>query len=247
MTMTPEELKRWKKEILDRLSVLKTKALHTRQYLDASDLPKLEDKQDITEAWLRIQERFPDDFKPPRVSDLNRHLGFAMSVDFSDIATLDIPAIENAVKRYGYRGKEFISYDLDVLDMGLEAWELLHPQVRDTCITQFESGLYKDAVRAAIELIMDEIRRYTSQQDDGDSLLRATVGVGKYIGFSKNSDDNERGITDGLKMILQGLYKGVRNPTSHGYNDYSRLEAFQILVTCSFILGRMRVVKNKEN
>lgn len=84
---------------------------------------------------------------------------------------------------------------------------------------------------------MDEIRRYTGRQDDGDPLLRAVVGVGRRIGFSSNSDDNERGVTEGLKMILQGLYKGVRNPASHGYDGYSRLEAFQILVMCSFLLA----------
>jgi uncharacterized protein (TIGR02391 family) len=247
MPMTPEELNRWKREILGRLDVLKTKARHARQYLEAHDLDALEDKQDIVEAWRRVQERFPEDLDPPRVGDLNRHLGFAMPHDFSDIETLDIPAIEGAVERYGRRSDEFIAHELAVLEVGLEAWELLHPQVRDACMTQFENGLYRDAARAGIELIMDEIRRYTGRQDDGDPLLRAVVGVGRRIGFSPNSDDNERGVTEGLKMILQGLYKGVRNPASHGYGGYSRLEAFQILVMCSFLLGRMRLVSGEAD
>jgi len=246
MPMTPEELSRWKRDILGRLDVLKTKARHARQYLEAHGLDALDDKQDIMEAWRRVQERFPEDLDPPRVSDLNRHLGFAMPHDFSDNETLDIPAIEGAVERYGRCGEEFIAHELAALDVGLEAWELLHPQVRDACMTQFENGLYRDAARAAIELIMDEIRRYTGRQDDGDALLRASVGVGQRIGFSANRDDNERAVTEGLKMILQGVYKGVRNPASHGYDGYSRLEAFQILVTCSFLLGRMRLIGGEE-
>jgi uncharacterized protein (TIGR02391 family) len=242
MPMTPEELNRWKREILGRLDVLKTKARHARQYLEANDLDSLEDKHDILESWRRVQERFPEDLNPPRVTDLNRHIGFAMPHDFSDIETLDIPAIEGAVERYGRGSDEFIAHELAALDVGLEAWELLHPQIRDACMTQFESALYRDAARAAIELIMDEIRRYTGRHDDGDALLRAAVGVGRRIGFSSNEDDSERSITEGLKMISQGVYKGVRNPTSHGYDGYSRLEAFQILVICSFLLGRMRLV-----
>lgn len=245
--MTPEELKRWKREIQGRLDVLKTKARYARQYLEAHNLDALEDKPDINEAWRRVQERFPEDLNPPRVSDLNRHLGFAMPHDFSDIETLDIPAIEGAVERYGRHGEEFISHELASLNLDFEAWELLHPQVRDACMTQFESGHYRDAARAAIELAMDEIRRYTGRKDDGDALVRAVVGVGKRIGFSENGDGNERGVTEGLKMILQGLYKGVRNPASHGYDGYSRLEAFQILVMCSFLLGRMRLIGVEED
>jgi len=242
MPMTPEELSRWKREILGRLDVLKTKARHARQYLQAHNLEALENKDDIVEAWRRVQDRFPEDLNAPRVNDLTRHLGFAEAHDFSDIETFDIPAIKGAIERYGRGSDEVISHELATLDVGLEAWELLHPQVRDACMTQFENGLYRDAARAAIELILDEIRRCTGSQDDGDALLRATVGVERHIRFSANEDDNERGITEGLKMILQGLFKGVRNPTSHGYDGYSRLEAFQILVMCSFLLGRMRLV-----
>lgn len=99
--MTPEELKRWTREILSRLDVLKTKCRDARQYLEANGLRKLRNKQDVVEAWQRVQERFPEDLNPPRVTDLNRHLEFAMPHDFSDIETLDIPAIDRAVDTQG--------------------------------------------------------------------------------------------------------------------------------------------------
>ena len=245
--MTPEQLKRWKKDILARLDILKSKARHAQQYLDANNLHELKDTDDIKEAWLRVQERFLDDLKPPRVTDLNRHLGFAMPHDFSDIESLDIPAIEGAIKRYGRRGNEFIEHELAALDADLEAWELLHPQVRDACMTQYENGLYRDAARAAVELLMDEIRRFTGRQDDGDVLIRSAVGVARQIGFSANEDDNEKAITEGLKIVLQGLYKGVRNPTSHGYDGFPRLETFQILTLCSFLLSRMQMTRDNSS
>jgi uncharacterized protein (TIGR02391 family) len=163
-----------------------------------------------------------------------------MPQDFSDIETADAPAIERAIQRYGRHGNEFIEHELADLDIHLEAWELLHPQIRDYCMTQFESGFYRDAARAAVELLMDEIRRVTGRQDDGDALIRSAVGVGRKNGFSGNEDDNQKSVTEGLKLVLQGLYKGVRNPTSHGYDGFPRLETFQILTLCSFLLGRLQ-------
>lgn len=99
--MTPEQLSQWKKDILARLDILKSKARHARQYLEANNLSELKHTSDIRDTWLRVKERLPEDLKPPRVTDLNRHLGFAMPHDFSDIETLDIPAIEGAIERYG--------------------------------------------------------------------------------------------------------------------------------------------------
>lgn len=90
-------------------------------------------------------------------------------------------------------------------------------------------------------MLLDEVRRLTGRQDDGDALIRGTVGVAHQIGFSANADDNEKSITDGLKLVLQGVYKGIRNPASHGYNGFSRLETFQILTLCSFLLSRMQI------
>jgi len=240
--MTPEQLKRWKKDILARLDILKSKARQARHYLEANSLPELKDTSDISDAWLRVRERFPDDLKPPPVNDLGRHLAFAMPHDFSDIESLDIPAIESSIERYGRHGNEFIEDELAALDTDLEAWELLHPLIRDACKAQYESGLYRDAARAAVELLMDELRRLTGRHNDGDALIRGAVGVGRQIGFSANNDDNEKSISDGLKLVLQGLYKGVRNPASHGYDGFPRLETFRILTLCSFLLNRMQQV-----
>lgn len=245
--MNPEQIIRWRKDILARLDVLKSKVRQTQQYLEAKNLHKLKDKdkdkdkEDIEEAWFRVQERFPADLKPPRVSDLNRHLHFAMQQDFSDIENLDIPAIEGAIKHYGRHGNEFIEHELAAHDVEFEAWELLHPQVRDACMTQFDNGMYRDAARTAVELLMDEIRRITGRQDDGDVLIRGAVGVNQQIAFSAHEDNNQKSITEGLKLVLQGFYKGIRNPASHGYNGFARLDTFQIMIMCSFLLSRLQL------
>jgi hypothetical protein len=68
--MTPEQLRRWKKDTLARLDILKSKARQDRQYLEANNLSELKDAADIRDTWLRVKERFPEDLKPPRVTDL---------------------------------------------------------------------------------------------------------------------------------------------------------------------------------
>lgn len=238
--MTPKDRQRWQREILGRLDILRTKVGQTQQYLEARALNKLEDREDVLDAWRRVHERFPDDFKPPRASDLARHLGFAELHDFHDIVTFDIPAIEKAVKQYGHTAEELIRDELDRLDTDLEAWELIHPTIRDACLGKFHDSQYREAARTAVELLMDELRTLSGRRDDGDALVRGAIGVGKSVSFSENTNENEKAITEGLKQILQGLYKGVRNPASHGFNEYSRLETFQILAACSYLLGAMR-------
>lgn len=239
--MTPNDRRRWQKLMLGRLDVLRTKAVQAQQQLEARGLDTLEDRDDVSAAWRVVYERFPEDFKPPRAGDLARHLHFAQAHDFHDIVAFDIPAIEKAVKQYGHDPEELIARELDELDTDLEAWELLHAAIRDACLRRFHEGQYHEAVRAAVELLMDALRSLSGRSDDGDALIRGGIGVGKPVGFSSNSNDSEKAVTEGLKLILQGLYKGVRNPASHGFTDYSRLEAFQILATCSFLLGAMQL------
>lgn len=241
--MTPEELNSWRRLILERLDVLKTKAIQARRYMEARDLRELEDKADIRAAWDKVRELFPEGFVATRAGDLARHLGFAMQHDFSDIENLDIPALVGAVQHYGRRGEEHIRHEIEGLKINIDTWELLHPQVRDACKTQFDNGLHKEAARAAVELLMDELRQLTGRRDDGDQLIREVIGPNAgQVGFSECVDASQKSITEGLKQMLQGLYKGVRNPTSHGFDGFTRLETLQIMVLSSFLLGRLQFV-----
>jgi len=205
-----------------------------------SEEEHLPSDQNIKAAWNKVTELFPEDFEPSRQSDLKRHIRFGYEHDFQDILDHDIPAIERSVHQYGLGRNDVISDELAALDHDIESWELLHPDIRDVCRSLFDQGAYSDVARKAVEVIMSEIRKRSGQQADGDALIRKAIGVNEPVGFSPNTDDNERQITEGLKQMLQGAYKGIRNPASHGYERYSRLEAMQIMVLCSFIMGRMR-------
>jgi uncharacterized protein (TIGR02391 family) len=240
--MTPEGIERWRRDILQRLDVLKTKARHARQFLESKSLDRLEDKEDLEQAWRAVYERFPEDLRPVRGGDLGRHLSFAEPHDFSDIENVDVPSIVSEVERYGRRGDAFIQHDLSLLDVGLQASELLHPQIRDVCGEHLRNLAHKEAARAAIDLLIDEIRKMSGRTDDGDALIRSAVGAANCVGFSENATDSEKNVTEGMKLVLQGMYKGVRHPSSHpGFAGFERLETFQILAICSLLLSRLRI------
>lgn len=238
--MTPNELKRWKKLIGGRLDMLKSTIGWAMARLAESRQQDIPNDPDIRSAWNRVVELFPEDFAPSRQNDLSRHIAFGCECDFRDILDWDIPDVERAVQGYGRGRDNVIGDELAALDLDMEMWELLHPQIRDACMPSFDQPAYGDAARKAVEVIMSEIRKRSGRQADGDALIRGTVGIDKAVGFSSNGNDNERQVTEGLKQMLQGAYKGIRNPASHGYAGYSRLEAMQIMVLCSFIIGRMR-------
>lgn len=242
-----KKLEEWRRLILRRLQTFKALALQTKQYMSANKLSKLEDKNRITSAWQRIEGLFPNDFQPERAGDLSRHLRFAHVHDFSDIVEFDLPAVEESVRRYGRRGQPFIEEELNALSADFETWELLHLQIMDAAKAKFDNGMYRDAAQAAIEFIMDELRRLTGRDADGDALIRSVIGTqtGK-LGFSPCTDNNEKKVTEGYKLMLQGLYKGIRNPASHGWDGFSPLQTFQILVTCSLLLSRLQVVEGEN-
>ncbi len=245
MSMDPRRLEVWRKEVLARLDVLRTKARQAQQYMNARGRNVLEDKSDIETTWAGIKGLFPDDLKAARAGDLDRHLGYAQHCDFRDIELVDVPVLEKSVRNYGKGRKEYIEEEIDKLDDHFSAWEAVSPQIRDSCHETFQSGNYRDAARAGIELLMDEIRKLSGIDLDGDALLRKAVGANPgQLGFSPCQNNNEKGVTEGLKQVAQGLFKGIRNPASHGGDELSRIEAFQVLATCSLLLFRLQFVEH---
>ena len=245
--MTPEQLVRWRTDLLSRLDALAHQARTTRQMLEARDLPRLEVKDEFQDAWGRIRELFPEDFQPARQGDLNRHIGFAEPHDFFDIENHDIPAVKMSVESYRRGGLENAIHQQEAYNHGFEPFELVHPLLRDVSLQHFTQREYGLAARTAVESVMDEVRRLSGQGGDGTVLVNRAIGIDAgRVAFSQCDTDNERSVTNGLKEILQGVYKGVRNPLAHGWNGYGRIEAYQIIVLCSLLLGRLQFMEIAE-
>lgn len=242
--MERSQLERWRREVLTRFDALEVRAHQVQQFLSAHDLGKLEDKADFEAAWEKIKSLFPKEFLPDRTNDLERHIYFGMRQDFSDIESLDIPAVRRSVERYGRRGETFIKRELERVQFNSPVSDLIHPQIKDACADLINSQQYREAARAAVGLVMDEIRRLGRVESDGDSLIRNAIGTEPgSLGLSDCLSDNAKQVTKGLKLVVQGLYQGVRNPLSHGWNGYSYIEVLQIMVTCSVLLTRLQVVE----
>ena len=245
--MGPVQLKKWRKDVLSRLEALKVRALQIQQLMDASGLQELDNRADFKAAWDQIENLFPEDFRPNRMSNLNRHILFAKRHDFSDIEMMDIPAIMESVQRYGRKGEAFIAAELERVPIDSPVSDLIHPQIKDACADLITDQNYCEAARAAVSLVMDELRRLSGVESDGDQLIRDEIGTtsGK-LAFSNCHSNNARQVTAGLKLITQGLYKGVRNPASHGWDAYERIDVLQIMATCSILLTRLQLVEAEE-
>ena len=102
---------------------------------------------------------------------------------------------------------------------------------------------YDEAARTAVMILFDEIRRLSGSDKDGERLVNGQMGVqpGK-LAFSDCGSDSARSVTNGLKQMAQGLYSGVRNPTSHGWQGFDRVEALQVMVSCSLLLARLEML-----
>lgn len=235
-------LDRWQHEVLSRLDSLAHKARQCRQYLEAKDLRELDDNGDFIAAWERIRDLFPDGFVPDHAGDLQRHARFAMPHDFEDIELHDIPAVRRSVEAYGHQAS--MSDRLDALTIDATIGDAVHPLVKDACIDLVKERRYDMAAQAAIAILMDELRRLSGSRNDGDNLIRRVIGVQPHmVAFSDCTTDNAKTITEGLKTLTQGLYKGVRNPIAHGRTDVEKLEAIQVMVTCSYLVSRLQIVE----
>jgi hypothetical protein len=88
---------------------------------------------------------------------------------------------------------------------------------------------------------MDELRRLSGKDADGDSLIRQVIGTNPGdLAFSDCASNSSKQVTEGLKLIAQGLYKGVRNPVAHTWDELRSTDVLQVMVTCSFLLTNLR-------
>ncbi|WP_162173824.1 TIGR02391 family protein [Hyphomonas johnsonii] len=233
--------------MISRLDTLAHMARVTRQHLENHDLRELEDRTEFRGAWRRIVELFPEDFTPARGSDLARHIGFAQPHDFFDIEFQDIPAVQGSVQNYRRGGEENAIFAQEEFEIDFEPFQLLHPLIRDTSLPQFNDQNYSIAARSAVEVIMDEVRRISGQDGDGHRLINDVFGAGAgNLAFSPCSTESEISVSGGLKDMLLGIFRGIRNPLAHGWNGFTRIECFQIMVACSFLLARIELVEPHE-
>lgn len=179
---------------------------------------------------LRLWElRFPVD----ELGYLGRHIHFGMSNDYQDILARDIPQVEAKAEshlRDGVATEQPIDFEA-----------LLHPAILEHAYPQYRDGHLRDAVLNAIVVVFDLIRQRTGLQTDGDRLVGEALSLQHpLLVLSEVETESGKNDQSGFMQILQGAYKGIRNPKAHSLqHDLDEHKTAQYLVFASLLARRI--------
>lgn len=118
---------------------------------------------------------------------------------------------------------------------------LLHPEIKDHALQQFEDGHLRDAVLNSIIAVFDLIRKKTGLKLDGDNLIGKAFSLeDPYLVLSELNAESGRNDQKGFMQIYKGSFQGIRNPKAHSLtNDLTKLKAAQYLVFASLLARRI--------
>lgn len=185
----------------------------------------------LVELWKQVDPGMIE--APPRLTDLARHIRFAMPNDYYDIVNHDLPNIQEHAEKIAREKSGGIK------PVGFE--DLLHPKIVESSLDQYTAGFLREAVLNGVIALMDMIRARTGLKLDGSPLVQQAFNptTGKLI-FSEIDTESGKNDQKGFMMIYEGVYGGVRNVKAHSLNhDLNEQKAAQYLVTLSLLARRV--------
>lgn len=109
---------------------------------------------------------------------------------------------------------------------------------------EYEAGNFTGAVKTSILLLTESIRDRTDLDLDGDSLITKALSPNapliKLNSLSTTSENDEQ---KGHMMILQGIYKGIRNPRNHNLKIDDRFTCDSILTLINYYVKMVKRAK----
>ena len=120
--------------------------------------------------------------------------------------------------------------------------QLLHPNIIQSSYKQFRNGHLRDAVLNAIIAVFDAIREKTGLKDlDGDALVTKVFSErDPLLILSDLSTSSGKNDQVGFMQLLQGTYKGIRNPKAHSLShDLDVIKTRQYLIFASLLCRRI--------
>jgi uncharacterized protein (TIGR02391 family) len=121
-------------------------------------------------------------------------------------------------------------------------WEsLLHPTIRASALAQYRDGHWRDAVLNAFIAVFDLVRSRTGLDLDGDRLATRVFSADKpLLVVADLSTESGRDDQVGFMMVMQGVFRGIRNPKAHSLqHDLNALKSAQYLVMASLLARRV--------
>jgi len=109
---------------------------------------------------------------------------------------------------------------------------------------EYDAGNFTGAVKTALLFLTECIRGRTDLDLDGDALVTKALSqklpLIKLNGLSTASEIDEQ---MGHMMILQGIYKGIRNPRNHNLKSDDRFTCDSILILVNYCVKIIKKAK----
>ncbi|GCL64955.1 TIGR02391 family protein [Pseudaquabacterium pictum] len=113
--------------------------------------------------------------------------------------------------------------------------ELVHPDLRITCMSLFRQGIFDTAVFEAFKTLEVAVRRAAGLGDSllGVALMRAAFKTGSG---PLTNPDSEAGEQESLMHLMAGAIGSYKNPQSHRRVGVEAAEAREMIVLASHLL-----------
>ncbi|MBA7543692.1 hypothetical protein ES705_36029 [subsurface metagenome] len=103
---------------------------------------------------------------------------------------------------------------------------------------EYESGNYTSAIKTAFLYLSECIRERSNLDLDGEKLITKAFSLKNPIiklnDLKTETDKNEQ---QGIMLILQGLYKAIRNPRNHNLKVDNKIECDSIIIFINYLIN----------
>lgn len=105
---------------------------------------------------------------------------------------------------------------------------------------------FSNAVLDGIQFIGDLIREMSGEDGDGYNLIGRVFNTkNPKIKVNRLRTQTEKDVQDGIRLLLQGFYRGIRNERVHEKKTDSEQEAYELLLFLNHILRIIDKSKGK--
>lgn len=102
---------------------------------------------------------------------------------------------------------------------------------------EYIAGNYTGAIKTAILYLTECIRERTDLDLDGDKLISQAFSVSSpYIRLNELKTETEKNEQIGTMMMLQGVYKAIRNPRNHDLKVDNRFTCDSIIILINYFI-----------
>ena len=109
---------------------------------------------------------------------------------------------------------------------------------------EYKAENYTSTIKTAILHLSESIRERTGVEGDGDKLVTTVFSEkNPLIKLNSLKTETERNEQTGYMQIMQGLYRGIRNPRNHNLKSDDKFTCDSILVLINLLLSRIKEAK----